>query len=72
MELPGVPTTNEWLCPLCEVDQLSAAEDLYEDSELEDLHEFLFDDIMEDIDIETEVAIRFINFCRRDNCSKCF
>lgn len=31
------------MCPLCEVDQLSAEEDLYPESDLEELQEILID-----------------------------
>ena len=43
MGLPAVPNTPEWMCPLCEVDQLSAEEDLYPESDLEELQEILID-----------------------------
>ena len=43
------------MCPLCEVDQLSANEDLYDDSDLEELQHILFDESM--IDGETDLAV---------------
>ena len=52
MELPGVPNTPEWMCPLCEVDQLEADEDLYDDSDLEELQHILYDDTLNDSDTE--------------------
>lgn len=55
MELPGVPDTPEWMCPLCEVDQLSADEDLYPDSEPEELQYILFDDTYDATEIDNEV-----------------
>ena len=41
--LPAVPEAPEWMCPLCEVDQLSAEENLYPESDVEELHEVLAD-----------------------------
>lgn len=56
MELPAVPETAEWMCPLCEADQLSAAEDLYEDSDLEELQHILFDDTFNSTETDNEVC----------------
>ncbi len=56
MELPGVPETPEWMCPLCEVDQLSADENLYDDSDLEELQHILFDDTLNTTETDTEVC----------------
>ncbi|CAF3739368.1 unnamed protein product [Rotaria socialis] len=56
LELPGVPDAAEWMCPLCEVDQLSAAEDLYEDSDLEELQHILFDDSLNATETDNELA----------------
>ncbi|UJR26601.1 hypothetical protein I4U23_007921 [Adineta vaga] len=61
LELPGVPDAPEWMCPLCEVDQLSADEDLYDDSDLEELQDILFDDTLNTTDTEpgdTTVTVR--------------
>jgi hypothetical protein len=55
LELPGVPETHEWMCPLCEVDQVSADENLYEDSDLEELQHILFDDSLNTNETDTEV-----------------
>lgn len=38
------------MCPLCEVDQLSAEEDLYPESDLEELQEILVDTAENDPD----------------------
>jgi len=54
LELPGVPEAAEWMCPLCEVDQMSADEDLYDDSDLEEIQHILFDDSLND-DIEVGI-----------------
>ncbi len=60
MELPGVPNTPEWMCPLCEVDQLSADEDLYEDSDPEELQYILFDDTLNTtLETDNEVQLNF-------------
>ncbi|CAF1062728.1 unnamed protein product [Rotaria sordida] len=56
LELPGVPETPEWMCPLCEVDQISADENLYEDSDIEELQEILFDDTLNTTETDTELA----------------
>lgn len=56
MELAGVPQTAEWMCPLCEVDQLSADEDLYDDSDLEELQHILFDDTLNTTGSDAEVS----------------
>ncbi|CAF1300387.1 unnamed protein product [Rotaria sp. Silwood1] len=56
LELPGVPETPEWMCPLCEVDQLSADEVLYENSDIEELQDILFDDTLNTTETDTEVA----------------
>ncbi|CAF2522575.1 unnamed protein product [Rotaria sp. Silwood2] len=56
LELSGVPETPEWMCPLCEVDQLSADEELYEDSDLDELQHILFDDTLNTTETDTEVA----------------
>ncbi len=61
MELPGVPDTPEWMCPLCEVDQLSADEDLYDDSDLEELQQILFDDTLNETETDIEVCIHMMN-----------
>ncbi len=58
MELPGVPETPEWMCPLCEVDQLSADEDLYPDSDLEEIQHILFDDTSNTTETDTPAAVR--------------
>ncbi|CAF3722795.1 unnamed protein product [Adineta steineri] len=61
LELPGVPETPEWMCPLCEVDQLSADENLYDDSDLEELQHILDDDTLNTTDTEpndTTTAVR--------------
>ncbi len=58
MELPGVPETHEWMCPLCEVDQVSADENLYEDSDLEELQHILFDDSLNTNETDTEVRLK--------------
>ncbi|CAM4754905.1 unnamed protein product [Rotaria magnacalcarata] len=55
LELPGVPDAAEWMCPLCEVDQLSAAEDLYEDSDIEELQHILFDDSLNATETDNEL-----------------
>ncbi|CAF1434131.1 unnamed protein product [Adineta ricciae] len=52
LELPSVPDTPEWMCPLCEVDRLSATEDLYDDSDLEELQEILLADTVNTTDTE--------------------
>jgi rubredoxin len=52
LELPGVPAAPEWMCPLCEVDQLSADEDLYDDSDMDELQHILFDDTLNTTDTE--------------------
>jgi hypothetical protein len=60
LELPGVPNTPEWMCPLCEVDQLSADEDLYEDSDPEELQYILFDDTLNTtLETDNEVQLNF-------------
>lgn len=58
LELPSVPEAAEWMCPLCEVDQMSADEDLYDDSDLEEIQHILFDDSMND-DIEVGIYDKF-------------
>ena len=55
LELPGVPEAPEWTCPLCEVDQLSADEELYEDSDPEELEDILFDETLNPTGTDTEV-----------------
>jgi hypothetical protein len=45
------------MCPLCEVDQLSAADDLYEDSDPEELQHILFDDTLNTTETDTEVCL---------------
>ena len=57
MELSHVPNTPEWMCPLCVVDQLSADEDLYEDSDLDELQDILFDDTLNTAETDTEVEL---------------
>ncbi len=44
------------MCPLCEVDQLSADENLYDDSDLEELQHILFDDTLNTTETDTEVC----------------
>ena len=56
LELPGVPNTPEWMCPLCEVDQLSADENLYDDSDLEELQHILYDDTLNATGSDAEVS----------------
>jgi hypothetical protein len=68
LDLPGVPDIPEWMCPLCEVDQLSAdealyeddqlsaEEDIYEDSDLEELQHILFDDTLNATEADNEVC----------------
>lgn len=56
MELPGVPETDEWMCPLCEVDQMSADENLYDDSDPEELQYILFDDTLNTTETDNEVC----------------
>lgn len=51
-----MPNTPEWMCPLCEVDQLSADENLYDDSDLEELQQILFDDTFNASGSDTEVC----------------
>jgi hypothetical protein len=55
LDLPAVPDVEEWICPLCEVDQLSANEELYDDSDLEQLEDILFDDTVDTTATDTEV-----------------
>lgn len=50
-----MPDVDEWICPLCEADQLSADEGLYEDSDLEQLEDILFDDTLDTTATDTEV-----------------
>lgn len=57
LELPGVPETTEWMCPLCEVDQMSADEDLYDDSDLDEIQHILFDDSLNTTETDIEVWI---------------
>ena len=64
LELAGVPNAPEWMCPLCEVDQLSANEDLYDDSDLDELQHILFDESMLDGETDVEVRVEFLRFCR--------
>ena len=68
-----MPDAPEWMCPLCEVDQLSANEDLYDDSDLEELHQILFDESMVDGEANDEVRVEFFLFCRTcsDPCAAC-
>lgn len=54
-----MPDTPEWMCPLCEVDQMSADEDLYDDSDLEEIQHILFDDSMNATETDIEVKIRW-------------